>query len=39
MELAEYNEIEERIITLRDVPVILDSDVAVIYELFARSAR
>ena len=30
MELAEYNEIEERIITLRDVPVILDSDAAVV---------
>ena len=36
MKLTEYNEIEERIITLRDVPVILDSDVAAIYELGAK---
>jgi len=30
-EIVKFNEIEERIIVLRDVPVILDSDVAYLY--------
>ena len=33
MELVKHNEIEEKIIILRDIPVILDSDVAAIYEV------
>ena len=33
MEIVKHNEIEEKIIILRDVPVILDSDVAAIYEV------
>ena len=33
MELIKHNEIEEKIIILRDTPVILDSDVAAIYNV------
>ena len=33
MELVKHNEIEEKTIILHDVPVILDSDVATIYEV------
>ena len=33
MELVKHNEIEEKIIILRGIPVILDSDVAAIYEV------
>ena len=36
MDLVKYNEIEEKIIVLRDAPVILDSDVAAIYEVETR---
>ena len=33
MELIRYNEIEERVIILRDVPVVIDSDIAAIYDV------
>jgi len=36
MELVKRNEIEEKIIILRGIPVILDSDVAAIYEVETR---
>ena len=34
--VVRFNEIEERIIMLRDIPVILDSDVAFIYGVETR---
>jgi hypothetical protein len=33
MDIVKFNQIEEKIIVLRDVPVLLDSDVAELYEV------
>ena len=38
-ETVRYRQIEEKIITIRDLPVILDSDVAILYDVATKEVN